>query len=266
MPVLFLTGFTLIELLVVIAIIALLLAMLMPALERARELGRRTVCAANLRDLALAWGMYSDDNNGKLVNAEAGDLDKSDQDRYRIDTTDPTKIYIENPWVWTTEPETYTQEDQIRKGALFFYTKNTKVYRCPDGKARHARTCAMNTALNGDGKSLVNGNPMLWVKNKSLIRRPHERIVFICEGQTVDWNLRRSFKVSYFNHEWIDPPPVRHEGGTNVACADSHTAHRKWTGSDTITYGQIATSGAPATLDGSQDCRDMRWAIWGKLP
>ncbi|GAJ23796.1 unnamed protein product, partial [marine sediment metagenome] len=52
-------GFTLVELLVVIAIIALLMAILMPALNRAKEQGKRAVCLSNLRQLTLAWIMYA---------------------------------------------------------------------------------------------------------------------------------------------------------------------------------------------------------------
>jgi len=54
-------GFTLIELLVVIAVIAVLMAILMPALNRAREQGKRACCLSNLKQLQLAWTMYYDE-------------------------------------------------------------------------------------------------------------------------------------------------------------------------------------------------------------
>ena len=59
-------GFTLIELLVVIAIIALLLAILVPALSRAKEKVKLLMCVSNCRQLVLAEGLYALDNNGKL--------------------------------------------------------------------------------------------------------------------------------------------------------------------------------------------------------
>ena len=60
-------GFTLIELLVVIAIIAILMAVLMPALSRAREQGQRAVCLNNVKQPQFAWMMYADDNDSKMI-------------------------------------------------------------------------------------------------------------------------------------------------------------------------------------------------------
>jgi len=59
-------GFTLIELLVVIAIIALLMAILMPALQRVKKQARSTVCQSNLHQWAVIWSMYCDENNGQF--------------------------------------------------------------------------------------------------------------------------------------------------------------------------------------------------------
>lgn len=61
-------GFTLIELLVVISVIAVLMGILMPVLGRVREVGQRAVCLSNLRQLTLAWILYAEENDGRLVN------------------------------------------------------------------------------------------------------------------------------------------------------------------------------------------------------
>ena len=262
-------GFTLIELLVVISIIALLLALLTPALEKARELGRRAVCLGNLKDLSISWIMYADDNEGKLVNGETGEAPRTKVNN----TSTPPKVYKEIPWAFESDPATSRneQEAQIKKGTLYTYSRNVKVYRCPGGKANHMRTYSITCSVNGEGSHLVNNNAMLWIKNRSLIRRPQKRIILIDEGRTIvnndpDPTKGHSFKISYFNQEWIDSPPARHDGGTTIAYADNHAEYRKWAGVDTRTFGEFFTSGSPSNSDGSRDCRDMRRDIWGKLP
>jgi prepilin-type N-terminal cleavage/methylation domain-containing protein len=62
-------GFTLIELLVVIAIIALLLAILMPSLRKAKKIARTVVCQSNLKQWGLVFGLYVQDNNDKYYRA-----------------------------------------------------------------------------------------------------------------------------------------------------------------------------------------------------
>ena len=110
-------GFTLIELLVVIAIIALLMAILIPVLNGAREQGKRAACLHNLKGLGLAWIMYADDNDGRLVRGNAED----DGWVKRLGT-----LPIEEP--------IEEQLDAIRNGLLFEYAKMVKINRCPVDK------------------------------------------------------------------------------------------------------------------------------------
>ena len=127
-------GFTLIELLVVIAVIALLLALLFPALRSAREQGYRVVCLSNLKQLTLAWTAYADEHDGKLVSGRAFGAQ--------------TRHYTLKGWVgydfmpsyppWITGPD---------KGALWPWIQDMDVYRCrrgrphPCGYVRHGSCC-----------------------------------------------------------------------------------------------------------------------------
>ena len=115
-------GFTLIELLVVIAVIAILAALLLPALSRAKAKAYRAQCMSNMRQLAIAWQVYADDNNGRLVS-----------NGFRTDRVPG----VDKLWVLGDEhihPDAYTNPSFLLdpQFALFAdYVRSAGVYKCP---------------------------------------------------------------------------------------------------------------------------------------
>jgi prepilin-type N-terminal cleavage/methylation domain-containing protein/prepilin-type processing-associated H-X9-DG protein len=274
-------GFTLIELLVVIAIIAILMAILMPALNRAREQGRRAVCLNHLRTLTLAWSMYADENDDRIVNGEAYWAPTADP-AAPVPTSGPHKG--EPYWVGNDCASGFAQGEQrprdiqmqaIRVGALFPYCGAEKVYRCPTGIRGEMRTYSTGYGMNGcfdaTGTYIGNrgvrvGRTVLMVKKRSEISvpAPAYRLVFLDEGQISP----DSYAIHYVSPRWWDPPFVRHGDGTNVSFADGHSGYWKYRGAETIRAGKMANlqyNYSPTTDEGLADVQKMQEAIWGRL-
>lgn len=264
-------GFTLVELLVVIAIIALLMAILMPALNRARELGRRSVCLGNLKQLALAWIMYTDENAGNLVRGIGGNDQKGPNP---VNPSGPA-IMLEKSWVGNVNPgdDTRTQERNLRDGALWDYAKNEKVFRCPAGKVGHQLSYAIVDSMNGKKQTDAVAD-QVWCSNRGDISKASERIVFIDVGEAMWGQVQQtppddgihSYHVAYSAETWMHSPPVRHRDGVTVSFADAHSLYWKWKGNDTIDYGRDNTTDvAPVTTDGGIDLRQMQKAVYGRI-
>jgi prepilin-type N-terminal cleavage/methylation domain-containing protein/prepilin-type processing-associated H-X9-DG protein len=258
----FLTAFTLIELLVVIAIIALLLALLMPALERAREQAQRVMCLNNLNELTLAWLLYADDNDGKIVNGATGYSYANESWGNHTDELAWVHLY--------SDSSTEEQIQGIRDGALWSYVKDIKVYRCPTGLAGEALTYSIMFSMNAVCHSWDNvqeGNGTC-IDHLSEIQNPspHYRLVFIDEG----WMTPDAYAVNYSTEQWWDDPPVRHGDGATVSFADGHSEYWKWIGAETIKHGRAAIIGHPGswTPTTAEDCHDlyrMQKGCWGGL-
>ena len=243
-----LTGFTLIELLVVIAIIALLMAILMPALNRAREQGKRTACLNNLRQLTMGWILYADDSDDKIVHADTGRDDAWVRWRGR---GDPEQVRM----------------DGIRLGFLYRNCPDVKLYKCPTGVPGEIVTYAIVDAMNGyDG---IPGTTNLMVYRKIQIRRPNERAVFLDEGMLSP----NSWTIWYDQERWWDQITVRHGDGTNFSFADGHSEYWKWQDPRTIEianmdYNKWQSSGRQGNLSsnpGNPDLHKVQKAVWSKL-
>ena len=265
------SAFTLVELLVVIAIIALLMAILMPALERAREQGIRTVCKNNLRQLMLAWNFYTDDNDGKIVCGyieEGGDFE-TETGPWALDEIH----YQERPWVLRDWPrEDLTDDEMIRAikaGALFSYTKNVKLYKCPIAAFGEWRTYAVVDSMNADN---LDAPIEMMLKHTSEIHKPHERAVFTDDSGATP---QGAWSIHYSVPQWWDEPPNRHGDGGTWGFADGHSEYWKWQDPHTYEY-NVTNEGRWKHQDvddltgfnfaaNSLDIPRAQRAVWGEL-
>jgi prepilin-type processing-associated H-X9-DG protein/prepilin-type N-terminal cleavage/methylation domain-containing protein len=226
----FLTAFTLIELLVVIAIIALLMAILLPALERAREQAKRAKCRSNLRQLMIAWIIYADENEDKIMNGDAGEYGWPNNNMYAPGGTH----YMETPWVLKDFPRgnlsDVEMKRRIREGSLYPYTKNVKIYRCSVAEVGEWRTYSVIDAMNA---TWLDAPRSCLLKRISKIRSPQNRAVFIDDSGATPMG---AWSVHYTRPSWWDEPPVRHGDGANWSFADGHVEYWKWYNPLTRTY------------------------------
>jgi prepilin-type N-terminal cleavage/methylation domain-containing protein/prepilin-type processing-associated H-X9-DG protein len=245
-------AFTLIELLVVIAIIAILMAILMPALHRVREQGKRTACLNNIKQLAIAWNMYCDDNDDRMVysNTHAGNS---------------------TAWLqWEANQTEAQQLEWVRKGYLYRYCPNASAYRCPTGLRGEVVTYSIVDRMNGH--LAIPGDTPEPLKKRAQIRNQTQQIVFLDEGRM----SVSSWTVSYYQEKWWDQITARHGDGTNFSFADGHSEYWKWNDPRTVKIGKTDLTAADETLNpsnlqdpywslGNQDLYRVQRGAWGGL-
>ena len=258
-------AFTLIELLVVIAIIAILAAMLLPALGRAKLKATSAVCRSNERQLALAWVMYTDDNQDKMVNFDTSPNAKGDKPwRYKTPPVPPTF-----PAGNSTEQNlVLTYQAGYKQGALYPYAPNTEVAHCPGDTRAKLRAGAGFSWASMSGIGTLNGErPELY--KRSELRRHSEIMLWVEEndprGENLgSWIMNPGVPPGFAGATFIDSPAVFHGQSSTFNFADGHSESRKWLDGATIAYAasmnQNKYGSAPAA---NLIARDAPWMAKG---
>ncbi len=242
-------GFTLVELLVVIGIIAILTAILLPALSRARAQARSAQCVSNLRQLFLANTMYAAEHNGHYVPAAADMYD------FLLPGADPEHFGGRLRWHGARETPNQFSEFDPRKGPLFEYLPDGRVKECPVFFEYRQHEDALNVfeaGTGGYGYNMAYVGSMLSIIEDPVqacrkgmrdisIKNPAQTIMFADaaipqEGYLIEYSFVEPPKAVSYDHprgfpgESFMSPSMhfRHYGRANVLWCDGHVSSERW--------------------------------------
>lgn len=213
--------------LVVVAVIAILAGLLLPSLSKAKGKAQGVTCANNIKQLSIAWTVYSDEHAGLFVNNHGIQ-----------ETVRRRQNWVNNLLDWNYSPDN-TNFASLTTGELSPYLgEATQVFKCPSDKSiaengRRIRSFSMNSLVGNPGELTNRFNPkMVQFYQISDVTKPSEIYVFLDEHpDTINDGF---FMNRWEEYKWGNLPASYHDDSANLSFVDGHVEKHRWVEGTTL--------------------------------